>query len=103
MRRVNWNNVSKSAKSVKQSVKNLQAASEYLSKLPEEGYMLDNISKNVVKIKDCKSSSLRRYVSLLDKYYYLVNAQADRDMILEKKVEIEKELNTREDGIIDNN
>lgn len=62
--------------------------------------MRDNISKNMVLIKDCKSSSLRRYVKLLDNFYYLVTKETDKQKILDKKIEIESELNSREDGII---
>lgn len=66
------------------------------------GYMRDNISKNMVVIKECKSSSLRRYVKLLDNFYYLVTKEADKQLVLNKKVEIESELNSRDDGIIEN-
>lgn len=99
MKSVNWGNVEKSTKLAKKQVKNIQLVSEYLKNLPEKGKMLDNISKNVVEIKDCKSSSLRRYIKLLDNYYYIVNTEKDRNMILSKKIEIETELNGREDGI----
>lgn len=99
MKSVNWSNLEKSTKLAKKQVKNIQLVSEYLKNLPEKGKMLDNISKNVVEIKDCKSSSLRRYIKLLDNYYYIVNTEKDRNMILSKKIEIETELNGREDGI----
>ena len=62
--------------------------------------MRDNISKNHVLIKDCKSSSLRRYVKLLDNFYYLANTEKIKNTILSKKIEVENELNSREDGII---
>ena len=99
MNKKKWAGIEKNAKTLKKNVKNLAAASEYLKNLPEEGYMLDNISKNVVEIKTCKSSSLRRYVKLLNNYFYLMNTEADRTRILKKKIEVEKELNGREDGL----
>ena len=99
MKAVNWSNLEKSTKLAKKQVKNIQLVSEYLKNLPGEGKMLDNISKNVVEIKDCKSSSLRRYIKLLDNYYYIVNAEKDRETILKKKIEIETELNGRDDGL----
>lgn len=101
MRRTNWSSVVKSAKRLKKDVKNLQQAGEFLRDFPTEGYMRDNISKNLVVIKDCKSSSLRRYIKLLDNFYYLVTSENDRQKILNKKIEIEAELNTRDDGIIE--
>lgn len=101
MRRTNWSSVVKSAKRLKKDVKNLQQAGEFLRDFPESGYMRDNISKNLVVIKECKSSSLRRYIKLLDNFYYLVTSEADRQKILNKKIEIEAELNTRDDGIIE--
>jgi hypothetical protein len=100
MRKTNWETTEKSAKLIKKNVKYLQAAGDYLKEMPEVGYMKDNISKNLVKISDCKSSSLRRYIKLLDNFYYIVTSQKDKDAVLNKKVEIENELNTREDGII---
>ena len=99
MNKKKWAGIEKNAKTLKKNVKNLAAASEYLKNVPEEGYMLDNISKNVVEIKTCKSSSLRRYVKLLNNYFYLMNTEADRTRILKKKIEVEKELNGREDGL----
>lgn len=95
----NWKNVEKTAKLVKKNVKNIQAIGDYLSNLPGEGFMRDNISKNVFAIKDCKSSSLRRYIKLLDNYYYIVTTEKDRKLVLNKKIEIETELNNREDGL----
>ena len=100
MKRTNWESFGKSAKQMQKAVKNTQQAGAFLSDFPPEGYMRDNISKNLVKIKDCKSSSLRRYISLLNNLYYIVNTEKDKTRILEKKIEIETELNTRDDGII---
>jgi hypothetical protein len=91
----------KAAKDLKRKVKNISAASDYLKDRPETGLFKDNISKNIIEIKKAKSSSLRRYVKLLDNYYYLITSQADRDWLLSKKIEIETELNSREDGFIE--
>lgn len=100
MRKTNWNNVIKSSKLIKKNVKTTQQVVEFLKDYPAEGYMRDNISKNHVLIKDCKSSSLRRYAKLLDNFYYLVTSESDKNNILKKKVEVEEELNTRPDAII---
>lgn len=103
MKRTNWQSVEKSAKLIKKNVKNLQQAGEFLREFPEEGYMRDNISKNLIEIKTAKSSSLRRYIKLLDNFYYLVTSETEKQKILNKKIEIENELNTRDDGIIEKN
>lgn len=95
MKKVNWQNLEKSARLVKKNVKNLSQIGEFLREFPEEGFMRDNISKNLVKIKDCKSSSLRRYNKLLNNFYYLVTSEKDKEKILSKKIEIENELNSR--------
>lgn len=100
MKKVNWNSFEKSAKLLKKNAKNLQAAGEFLREFPEEGYMRDNISKNLIKIKDAKSSSLRRYTKLLDNFYYLVSSETDKQKILNKKIEIESELNNRDDATV---
>ena len=99
-RRINWKNVERSAKDFRRKVKNAMAAAEYLKSKPGPGIFIDNISKREVIIKDAKSSSLRRYVKLLDNYYYLITSPTDRQYILDKKVEIERELNSREDAVI---
>lgn len=98
--KMNWKSLEKSTKTIKKNVKNIQLASDYLKNLPGEGLMRDNISKNIIAIKDCKSSSLRRYVKLLDNYYYLASNEKDKKIILDKKIEIENELNSRDDGIL---
>lgn len=98
MKKVNWQNLEKSARLVKKNVKNLSQIGEFLREFPEEGFMRDNISKNLVKIKDCKSSSLRRYNKLLNNFYYLVTSEKDKNKILSKKIEIENELNSRGDA-----
>jgi hypothetical protein len=100
MRRVNWRNVEKSTKDLKRKVKNLSTVGEYLKDRPGIGLFKDNISKNIVYIEKAKSSSLRRYVKLLDNYYYIVSSGADKEWLLSKKIEIEKVLNGREDGTI---
>lgn len=98
MRRVNWNNVQKQMRIIKKNVKNIQAAGEYLQNIPEEGYFQDNISKEIKKISECKSSTLRRYSKLLENYFYLVTSEADRKKILAKQVEIQTELDSRTDA-----
>lgn len=100
MKRTNWEALNKSAKLIKKNVKVLTQAGEFLREFPGEGYMRDNISKNLIKISEAKSSSLRRYVKLLENFYYLVTSESDKTKILNKKIEIEKELNTRDDGIV---
>jgi hypothetical protein len=100
-RKVNWFNMEKAAKDLKRKVKNISSASDYLKDKPETGLFKDNISKKIIVIKEAKSSSLRRYVKLLDNYYYLITSQADRDWLLSKKIEIESELNSRDDGFIE--
>ena len=95
MRRTNWKNVEKSTIELKRRIKNMNSISEYLLNIPEEGFFFDNISKKEVKISECKDSTLRRYTTLLDKYYYLAMNEKDRDMILKKKIEVEDEMNKR--------
>lgn len=97
MRRVNWSNAEKQAKDLKRKIKNVQNASSYLANKPELGFFIDNMSGKTVKIIECKSSTLRRFIKSLDKYYYLVSSQTDKDFILQKKIEIETELNKRGD------
>ena len=99
--KTNWNATIKSAKAVRKSVKSTQQVSDLLKDFPPEGYMRDNISKNLVAIKECKSSSLRRYTKLLNNYYYTVVTEKDKKMILDKKIEIEQELLTRPDASVE--
>lgn len=96
MRKVNWKATEKAAIELKRKVKSLASATSYLQDRPEVGYFVDNISKNKVKLKECKISTLRRYVSLLDRYYFLVSSQVDKQYILDKKIEIELEISIRE-------
>lgn len=99
-RRINWTNVEKSTKDMTRRIKTLSSAGDYLKDKPEIGFFKDNISKSIVKIVECKSSSLRRYLKLIDKYYYLISSQEDRNYLVKKKIEIENELNSRDDAII---
>lgn len=101
MRKVDWNAMGKSSKKIIRDVKNIRSLGHYLKDIPEKGWFVDNISKNKVEIAKCKSSSLRRYVKLLDNFYYLITSEKDRNKILEKKIEIETELSTRDDGEIE--
>lgn len=91
----------KSAKDLKRKVKNISAAGDYLKDRPEPGYFRDNISKNMVKISEAKSSSLRRYIKVLENYYYLITNEKDKQFLLDKKIEIETELNSRDDAVIE--
>ena len=99
-KKTNWKNVEKANKALLRKVKNMAGLSEYLAEKPEEGYFKDNISKNIVKISEAKSSSLRRYIKLLDNYYYIVTSTEDKKYLLNKKIEIETELNNRDDASV---
>jgi hypothetical protein len=100
-RKVNWAIMEKSTKDLKKKIKNVVAAGEYLKDKPEPGYFKDNMSKKIIKIEDAKSSTLRRVIKLVDKFYYLITAQEDRDWLLNKKIELETVLNSRDDGTIE--
>ena len=82
MKKTNWAAMEKSAKLIKKNVKNLQQAGEFLREFPEDGYMRDNISKNLIEIKTAKSSSLRRYVKLLENFYFKCYVYLQRNIIL---------------------
>jgi len=99
-KKVNWKNIEKINKTLLKKVKNMTALTDYLSEKLEKGYFKDNISKNIIKIEDCKSSSLRRYIKLLDNYYYIISSTEDKNYLLNKKIEIETELNNRDDANI---
>lgn len=97
-----WKNMVSAQKALRQKIKNTKGVGEYFEDLPEDGYMKDNISKNKVLIKDCQTSTLRRYVKLLNKYLTLVNSEPDkRKQILDKLNEVKTELATRPDAIIE--
>lgn len=115
MRSVNWANVAKSAKQTKKNVKNMQGSVLFFQHFPEEGHMTDVVdaytiledgtkkkagktTKDIV-IAEARSSTLRRLVKALDNYYYLITDNQSKQRILDKKVELENELNSREDGI----
>jgi hypothetical protein len=98
-RKINWKNMEKAVKAQQRKIKTLQSAGDYLKDKPEEGYFIDNISKKPVKISEAKSSSLRRYIKVIDNYYYLITSEIDKSFLLKKKIEIETELNHRDDAI----
>lgn len=96
MRRTNWKNFEKGTTELKRKIKNVAAVSQYLQEIPEEGFCYDNMSKKIVKISECKESTLRRFIKQMDKYYYLVSSQKDKNIILAKKTELEAELDSRD-------
>lgn len=123
MKRTNWSNVEKSAKQLKRNVKNMQGSVIFFKNFPAEGHMTDIVDiyevdaeGNTVKnkdgkkiklgkgpkdviIKDAPSSTLRRLIKVLDNYYYLISDEKGKQKILNKKVELESEINSREDGL----
>jgi len=99
MRRPNWDNTESATRALKRKIKILNEKNAYLKNMPKEGYFIDNISKNEIKIIDCKSSTLRRYIKLLDNIYESITSEKEKKEVLDKKIEIEFELNGREDGI----
>lgn len=101
MARQNWDAFRKSAKKLKQNIKAAQNASEVLSKKCEPGYCVDVTTKEVLKISDTKSSSLRRFLRTLNSVYYLVTNQNDRSYIEGKINEITTELSNRPDGDVE--
>ena len=115
MKRTNWNNVNKSAKTIKKNVKNIKVVGDLFSE-PLAMYVMkdyatetkvdENGNKTKVKkvvcvdIRDCKTSTLRRFIKTLDNAYYLMNNEKDKKMILDKKIEVENELSLRPDALI---
>ena len=99
-RKLNWHTMNKAGKDLRKRIKDVGLASDYLKDRPEAGFIKDNISKKIVEITSAKSSTLRRYTKLLDKYYYLITSEKDRTWLLNKKIEVETELNTRDDALI---
>ena len=95
MKSVNWSNVEKTAKMIKRNYKNIEYAADYLKNIPDDGYMRDNKTLENVSISECKDSTLRRYMRLLNSYYYLVDNKKHKDLILKKKIEIENEIDKR--------
>ena len=93
-----WESIVKQQKQVQQRIKSEKGVSEFFSDLPPAGYMRDNISKKQVIIKDLKTSTLRRYVKLLNKYYYMVTKPNDRKTINDKLKEVQDELAKRPDA-----
>jgi hypothetical protein len=96
--RHDWDAIMKQQKMVQQRIKSEKGVSEFFSDLPPAGYMRDNISKKQVVIKDLKTSTLRRYVKLLGKYYYMVTKPEDRKIVNDKLTEVQNELATRKDA-----
>lgn len=101
MARQNWDAFRKSAKKLKRNIKVAQNASEVLSQKCEPGFCVDVTSKEILKISDTKSSSLRRFLRTLNSVYYLVTNQADRAYIEGKINEITTELSSRPDGSLE--
>ena len=99
--RHNWSAAIEQQKALQRKVKNLKGVSEYFTEIPEKGFMRDNISKKLIELKEAKSSTLRRYVKLLGKYYSLCTTPEMRSKINEKLTEVENELSTRPDAIAD--
>ena len=95
-----WSVMIKSQKQLQQKLKNSKGVYEYFGDLPAEGYMKDNITKNQIKLTDCTSPRLRRYVKLLKKYYSLCTLPDQRKAINDKLIEVQKELATRPDAEI---
>jgi hypothetical protein len=94
--KTDWDSIIEEQKHLQQNIKNSKTLMEFFKDLPEDGYMRDNISKKKVLIKDCKESTLRRYVKLLKKYYTLARLPKDRKTINDKLKEIEDELKARQ-------
>ncbi len=95
-----WSVMIKSQKQLQQKLKNSKGVYEYFSDIPEKGYMKDNITKNQIKLTDCTSPRLRRYVKLLKKYYSLCTQPDQRKAINDKLIEVQEELSTRPDAEI---
>ena len=96
-----WSNLAGNQKKLIQKLKNSKGVYEYFGNQPEVGYMKDNITKNIVKLSDCKSSTLRRYTKLLKKYYSLCTTPEQRKIINDKLIEVQAELSTRPDAEIE--
>lgn len=98
-----WKTLIKQQKSLQQKIKNTKGIREFFTDFPEKSYMRDNISKKKVLIKECKTSTLRRYEKLLNKYFQLCSTPEERKLISDKLNEVITELNKRPDAIINHN
>jgi len=97
----NLDNRIKAVTEMRRKVKNINQASSYLKERPGVGKFIDNLTKKEVIIGNCKEPTLRRFIKSLDKYYYLITSPVDRKYILNKKIEIEDELDHRQIVIVE--
>jgi len=113
--RTNWNSVNKAAKSIKRLYKDTIKKGELLNPFPEKGYMNDykkvvvgtdpETGKDLkerqvvsIPIVELTSPALRRLIKTLDSAFYISSSETEKDRILNKKKELETELNSRPDN-----
>ena len=95
MRRINWADTKASAQTEYQSVKAVMQLGEYLRNIPEDGYIKDNRTDEVVKIADCRLTTLNRLLKFIIKLYYTATKPEDKETILKKQKELEAEIDRR--------
>lgn len=100
----NWKSEIEYAKRIQQGLKTQKAVGEFLKAKPNIGYMYDTMSKKedkIVKLSECKSSTLRRFVKMLTKYYGQVTAPSERRYINIKLRDVHSILDKRPDALIE--
>lgn len=95
MKRINWADTKQTAQSEYQSVKAVIQLGEYLRDIPADGYIKDNRTGGVVKIEDCRKTTLNRLLKFIIKLYYTATTPADKEVILHKQKELEAEIDRR--------
>lgn len=95
MRRINWADTKQNAQSEFQSVKAVMQLGAYLRDIPEDGYIRDNRTNEVVKIEDCRKTTLNRLLKFIIKLYYTATKPEEKELILKKQKELEAEIDRR--------
>ena len=96
MKRINWTKVEESVDRFEKKMKIMPEIAKLISSDLEKNQMIEpktGVIKDLTVIPD---STLRRYVILLDKYIDYAPDYKVRDILIDKKVDVEREQVSRE-------
>lgn len=95
----NWAKIEKQQDSLQRLVKRRKKTTVLFSIMPEEGYMVDPLNGELKKLSDCTTTTLNRFVKSLNTMYKATDLSEtkNREFLLNKKIEIEKEIAARDE------
>ena len=98
MAKIDWNSAKKRAETEARNIKLSMEITNYIKNTPGEGYILNNLDGNILKISETRLSILNRLLGYIKRTLKIISSVEQKNILISKQKELEKEISLRTDN-----